>query len=224
VGGPDRRAARTRSAGRSTRNGSTLTSTPDEPIGNADDRPPARRRIIDAALDLTANGGYDGLQVRTLSELAQVSSRTIYKQFPSLDALIVVAVSEQFDELYAGFMRSPPSGPNAVTRVDQLVAYLAETLTANRALTGALLRALLSGKADVAHHVREFAETLQGMLAIAISPNGPTAHDREAAKILESIWFTELIGWASEADIDSSIGDITRVAARTLLASHSEQP
>jgi hypothetical protein len=127
-------------------------------------------------------------------------------------------VSEQFDELYNRFMQSPPTGPNAVSRVEQLVAHLAQTLTANRALTGALLRALLSGKADAAHHVREFAETLQGMFAIAIGPDGPTAHDREAAKILESIWFTELIGWASEADIDTKIGEITRIAARALLA------
>jgi AcrR family transcriptional regulator len=179
---------------------------------------PPRRRIIDAALHLTSNRGYEGLQVRALSELAQVSSRTIYRQFPSLDSLIVVAISEQFDELYGRFMRSPPTGETAIERLEVLVAYLAETLTANRAVTGALLRALLSGKPEVAHHVREFADTLQGMIALAISPEGPTAHDREAAKILESIWFTELIGWASEADINSNVGDITRVAASTLLA------
>jgi AcrR family transcriptional regulator len=190
--------------------------------GTADDRPPARRRIIDAARNLTSTRGYEAVQVRALSELAQVSSRTIYQQFPSLDALIVVAASEQFNELYGGFMRSPPSGPDALTRVDQLVAYLAETLTANRPLTAALLRALLSGKPDVAHNVREFAETLQGMLALAISPTGPSAHDREAAKILESIWFTELIGWASDAAVHPDVGEITRLAARTLLADRSD--
>jgi AcrR family transcriptional regulator len=157
--------------------------------------------------------------VRTLSDLAQVSSRTIYQQFPSLDALILVAVGEELDELYARFMRSPPTGADAVMRVDELVAYMAETLTANRMLIGALLRALLSGKAEVAQHVRDFAETLQSMLAMAISPNGPTVHDREAARILESIWFTELIGWASGAKIETDIGEITRIAARVLLAS-----
>ena len=63
--------------------------------GDRPDRRSPRRRILDAALVLASEGGYDALQVRALAGLAGVSSRTIYANFPSLDSLLIVAVDEQ---------------------------------------------------------------------------------------------------------------------------------
>ena len=69
-----------------------------EDEGRASNRP--RRRILDAALQLALEGGYDALQVRALSERAGVSSRTIYANFPSLDSLLILAIAEQSEGLY----------------------------------------------------------------------------------------------------------------------------
>src|SRR5437879_4488191 len=107
-----------------------------------------RRRILQAALELVSDGGYEALQVRAISERAGVSSRTIYANFPSLDALLVVAVAEQSQPLYSRFTESPPAGRTPAARVDRLISDLTATMTANRELTVALLRALLSGKRE----------------------------------------------------------------------------
>ena len=176
-----------------------------------------RRRIISAALELAVEGGYDALQVRALSERAGVSSRTIYRHFPSLDSLLIVAVAEQSQELYRRYTESPPKGRTAASRVHKLIAELTETMTANRTLTAALLRALLSGKPDVAPWIQAFGDVLRTMLASAIAPAGPTARDRQAAEILECIWFSTLIGWATGADDEAHIHDLMRRSARTLL-------
>jgi TetR/AcrR family transcriptional regulator, cholesterol catabolism regulator len=181
-----------------------------------------RRRILDAALQLALQGGYDALQVRALSERAGVSSRTIYANFPSLDSLLILAVAEQSEGLYNRFTQSPPSGSNPAGRVNQLISELTETMTANRPLTVALLRALLSGKPDVSQYIKGFGDVLQAMLASAIAPEAPTTRDREVAELLENIWFTALVGWATGTTADDHISEIMQKATRLLLPDEKE--
>ena len=181
----------------------------------ADSRRP-RRRMLDAALELASQGGYDALQVRALSQRAGVSSRTIYEQFPSLDSLLIVAVAEQSEGLYQQ-VTAAPKGRTPGARVVSVIGELTETMTANRAITVALLRALLSGKPDVAQYVDGFRVVLQAILANAIAPKGATKRDREVAELLESIWFTALVGWAIGADSDAHIGEIMKRSVRFLL-------
>lgn len=176
-----------------------------------------RRRILAAALELVSAGGYDALQVRALSERANVSSRTIYSYFESLDSLLIVAIAEQSQGLYGQFIQTPPTGRTAMVRVRKLIAELTGTMTANRNLTVALLRALLSGKDDVVPFVRGFAEVLEQLLASAIARGQPTRRDRETAEILQCVWFSSLIGWATGTVADTHVNDMMEQAARRLV-------
>jgi AcrR family transcriptional regulator len=191
------------------------------PTGTAPPKQQPRRRILQAALELVATGGYEALQVRALSERAGVSSRTIYANFQSLDSLLIVAVAEQSQALYQRFTESPPRGRTPAARVDRLITELTATMTANRELTVALLRALLSGKPDVSQYVHGFGGVLQAMLASAIAPAGPRQRDREVAELLESIWFSALVGWASGTLSDADISRIMQRAAKLLLTAVS---
>jgi TetR/AcrR family transcriptional regulator, cholesterol catabolism regulator len=176
-----------------------------------------RRRMLDAAIELTSQGGYDALQVRAIAERAGVSSRTIYEYFQSLDALLIVAVAEQSEDLYRRFTQSYPTGRTAAIRVNKVIGELTETMTANKALTVGLIRALVGGKPDVAQYVNGFRAVLQAILANAIASGRSRKRDREVAEILESIWFTALVGWATGADSDVYIGEIMRRSTRLLL-------
>ena len=161
---------------------------------------------------------------RALSERAGVSSRTIYANFPSLDSLLIVAIAEQSEALYQRYTDSPPRGRSPAARVNHLISELTETMTANRALTVALLRALLSGKRDVSQFVHGFGSVLQTMLASAIAPDGPTRRDRQIAEILEGIWFSALIGWATGPDSGAPIDDIMRRSTRACSCRHADPP
>ncbi len=173
-----------------------------------------RRRILDAAFELAAQGGYDALQVRAIAQRAGVSSRTIYENFASLDSLLIIAVAEQPDVLDWRHIRSFPEGPTPAARVNDLINELTATITANRALTVALFRALLSGKPDVAQHVRDYREATRAALTSAITAEQPTRTDREVAEILESTWFTALAGWATGTAADTDISESMRSATR----------
>ena len=70
---------------------------------------------------------------------------------------------------------------------------------------------------DVSQYVHGFGGVLQTMLASAIAPEGPSERDREVAELLESIWFSALVGWASGTSADADIGRIMQRAAALLL-------
>jgi hypothetical protein len=65
--------------------------------------------------------------------------------------------------------------------------------------------------------VRGFAYVLETILATAIAPNGPSAADRQAAEILEKVWFTSIIGWATGVNTDEHISTIMRRASLRVL-------
>jgi AcrR family transcriptional regulator len=181
------------------------------------DAPSPRQRIVDAALLLVSQGGYEELQVRKIAQQASVSSRTIYSLFPSLDSLLIIAIAEQAGGLYRRYTETPPKGRSAAARVQRVIEELTEVMTANRLLTHALLRALMCGKPDVAEHVRNFAALMESILASAIEPGRPRAADRVAAELLERVWFSALIGWATGVDADDQIPEVMRRASLRIL-------
>jgi AcrR family transcriptional regulator len=176
----------------------------------------ARRRMLSAALELAAAGGYDAVQVRSLSDLAGVSSRTIYTHFPSLDSLLIVAVIEQAQPLYRRLTEAPPEGPTPAARVSELIGRLSETITTNRPITVALVRALHGGKPDVAPYVQDFGATIKGMFMAAIAPVRPTERDRNAAAVLESVWFHAVVNWSTNPEPTTDPAEAMRRALGTL--------
>ena len=79
-----------------------------------------RERVIDAVLELAAEGGYDAIQVRTISDRTGISSDTIYRYFGSRDRLVAEAVGQwsarEFYEPAAGWL-------DGDTPAEQLLAY-----------------------------------------------------------------------------------------------------
>jgi TetR/AcrR family transcriptional regulator, cholesterol catabolism regulator len=173
--------------------------------------------MLEAAVQLARSGGYDALQVRAVAERAGVSSRTIYENFSSLDSLLITAVANPSVSPYASIVPSCPNGGESGERVDHLVAELTATMTANRTLTVAFLRALLSGKPDVARHVHAFRVTLEAILVCTIGVERPTEADRDVAQMLGGIWFAALAGWGSGSETDVGIREIMHRASRRLL-------
>jgi AcrR family transcriptional regulator len=67
--------------------------------------------ILQAVEDLLELGGYDAVQVRAVAKRARVSLTTLYKFFPTLDALIVAALARWMESNgYSGLANAPPAG------------------------------------------------------------------------------------------------------------------
>src|SRR4051812_16288504 len=76
-----------------------------------------RERVIVAACDLAAEGGYDAVQMRDVASQADVALGTLYRYFPSKDHLLIAALAEQVSTLQRRLAQKPPRGPNAGDRV-----------------------------------------------------------------------------------------------------------
>ncbi|KZS62498.1 TetR family transcriptional regulator [Mycobacterium ostraviense] len=68
--------------------------------------------ILEVVVDILETGGYDAVQLREVARRARTSLATIYKRYPTRDALILSALERWMDEnRYAGLDTQTP-GPD----------------------------------------------------------------------------------------------------------------
>ncbi len=99
-----------------------------------------RERLLAAARELIETGGYGSASVLAIAERAGVASGTVYRHFASKEALFL----EVFRDVCEGEERAmraaaDEAGPNAVDRVEAVLATFARRALQNRSLAWALL-------------------------------------------------------------------------------------
>ena len=78
-----------------------------------------RAKVIEAVLQLADAEGYDAVQIRAVSELSGVGTRTIYDYFGSRDALLSAALDVWLDR---ELLESTPASGDGSTTAEQLLA------------------------------------------------------------------------------------------------------
>ena len=76
-----------------------------------------RERVLRAALELGAEGGYDAVQMRDVATSAGVALGTIYRYFASKDHLLAAALVEWTHDLVRRVTQRPPKGDSTIERV-----------------------------------------------------------------------------------------------------------
>jgi AcrR family transcriptional regulator len=113
-------------------------STPEEHTGRYRQRRRTRAAIVAAATRLLQNGGTPS--VAEIAEAADVSRRTVYLYFPTLEQLLIDATIQAMPGTHAidAAIDAADSGGNAEARViamiDAITAQTAETLPLGRSL------------------------------------------------------------------------------------------
>src|SRR3954467_3667399 len=76
-----------------------------------------RRRVLDATLQLAAEGGFDAVQMRDVAAAADVALGTVYRDFASKERLLLEAMAEQQADLRSYLDTHPPRDETAAARV-----------------------------------------------------------------------------------------------------------
>jgi AcrR family transcriptional regulator len=176
-----------------------------------------RQRIVEAAIELGTEGGYDAVHMRIVAERAGVALATVYRYFESKDHLLSAAVSEWTAQLQNSVARSPARGDTAEERLVDVLRRGTRNIERRPLFTAALVRALHSpdaGVAAAAGHVREQIHDL----AAPILDNLPARDVDGIVDVLSHVWNSTLINWANGRIPISAIGDELEKAARLLLA------
>ena len=81
---------------------------PNVPAALARSQAARRRRVLDATLELAADGGFDAVQMRDVAAAADVALGTVYRYFSSKERLLLEAMAEQQADLRAYLDAHPP--------------------------------------------------------------------------------------------------------------------
>jgi AcrR family transcriptional regulator len=96
--------------------------------------------IVEAALSLAIEGGFENVRQRDVAARAGVTLRTLYRKFPSKDELLAVGLLRTADELDRRLAQRPIRGRSAAERLTRLFGVMTGVLLDNPNLGRAVLR------------------------------------------------------------------------------------
>lgn len=176
-----------------------------------------RKRVLDAAVELAADGGYEAVQMRDVADRAKVALGTLYRYFPSKDQLLVAALGERAALLEQRLRQRPAAGDTPADRVIDVLRRASRALEREPRVTAAMVTALSSPDADAASTKLEVYGTLRSIIGSAVDSAGIDAHDTDdVVHVLGYVWFAALVSWVGGMRADL-MADELELAARLLL-------
>ena len=175
-----------------------------------------KQRLLDAAVALAAEGGYDAVQMRDVAARAGVALGTLYRHYTSKDQLLLATLAREATGLRERLVQRPARGATPAARVSDVLRRASRALEREPALTKAMLTAMSSTDDDTVEAKHQVDITLRAIVADAV--DGESVPDLDdVVHVLGSVWFAELSYWTSGLNGPSAIGDTLARAANLLL-------
>ncbi len=176
------------------------------------------RRIVDAAIELAEQGGFDGVRLRDVAESSGVALGTLYKYFPSKEAILLYAVNEGNEGLERLMVEEPPRGETAAERVADFFARATGTFTRRPNFARAVLRAIAASDQATAAQQAGFHLRIGRMIISALRGEAPdvsrplsetigSEREQSIALMLNHVWFAALLGWSSGLHSAEAVAD-----------------
>lgn len=179
-----------------------------------------RARVIRAALELGAEGGYDAVQMREVSARAGVALGTVYRYFVSKDHLLSAAMAEWTGDLRERLRRVPPRGGEPVDRLVEVFARACRALERQPRLTAALISALAGSDDGVHRNAGEVRGQIAAMASGILEPLEPDVR-AGITSILGHVWYSTLVAWVNGRREFSHVTNELERAIRLLLAPYA---
>jgi AcrR family transcriptional regulator len=176
-----------------------------------------RQRVVEAALALGADGGYDAVQMRDVATSAGVALGTIYRYFSSKDHLLAEAQVAWLLDLDRRVSRKPPKGDTVSERVLDVLRRAIRAMEQEPQLAEALIVALTSTDPHAARCQRETGDVITRIMAGAFPPDFDAATRDDIVRVLGHVWFSTLIGWVHRWYAMDHVGEEIELAAHLLL-------
>lgn len=189
----------------------------DDPTARAD-------RIIDVAIQLAEEGGFDNVRQRDVARLAGVALGTLYKSFRSKEDILAAALQRETDQLERKLERKPARGDTAAERLGNLFSTMTRALLRKPNYARALLKAMTSGEEVANKVVAHQIKVTRMVIAAARGPQAPTMEEQEPsheeiqlAMVLQQLWFAALVGWSAKLHGHARVVEQIQEAAELLL-------
>lgn len=187
-------------------------------------------RIVDTAIELAEQGGFEGVRLRDVAAHAGVALGTLYRRFRSKEDLLLAAGERETEELTARVLERPPKGDTPLDRVAALFSIGTRGFLRRPNLARALVKALASGEPELAQPVAGYHQRMERLIVVSLRGRNdleaepPSGDERTVAYTLELVWFASLVGWCGGLHGQQAVIDQTRAAAELLLRALPTRP
>ena len=185
------------------------------------------RRILESAIHLADQGGFQAVRLRDVAAHSGVALGTLYTRFRSKEDILVAALEEEAGKLETLLADYPPQGDAPLDRVIYFFTMASRALFARPNFARAVLRSVASGEPEIAEKVLRFHSRMSGLILDAYrgaAPHREETGDPEAAErlafLLQQVWFGALVGWMGGMHDGEAVIDHMRWAARLLIRGH----
>ena len=175
-----------------------------------------RLAVIEAAMELASNGGYEAVVIKDVAARAGVSLGMLYRYFSSKDHLLAEALQVWSERLGRRLEASPPRGDTPAERVASVLRRMARGVEREPELGVALTRALLSPDPGALANRDELAAEMRGWIDLALG-DAPVRDREGVVSVLEHLCFAHMITLANGQRTPQQVGAELERAARLLL-------
>jgi AcrR family transcriptional regulator len=191
--------------------------------------PERSRRIIDSAIQLANEGGFQAVRLRDVAAHSGVALGTLYTRFRSKEDILVAALEEEMAKLDEMVEVQPPPGVTPEARVTAFFTIASRVLFTRQHFARAVLRSVASGEPETAEKVLAFHSRMSTLVMRSMLGGGEPAPGSDVAAgerlsfMLQQIWFANLVGWMGGLQDEEEV--IARVdEAVRLLSGHMLSP
>ncbi len=175
-----------------------------------------RQRVIDAAMELGLEGGYEAVQMRDVAARADVAMGTVYRYFTSKDHLLAATLVHWVELLDARMAQQPARGAKSAERVLDVLDRGLRAMGRQPRLVSAVFTSLSSPDPGAVACQQQITALMEGVITRAIGePHPPDLAER--ARIIGHVWYSALAGWVSGWSPMSRVHDELAVAVGLLL-------
>jgi len=162
------------------------------------------RRIVETAVALAEEGGFEAVRLRDVASHAGVALGTLYRRFRSKEDLLVAALDLETQAVARRLEQRPPQGANELERIVAFFRLTTRGLMRRPNLARAMVKAAASGDPELAKQVASFHDRVEKMIVAAMrGPNVRSAAADDAEEIesrlayhLNMYWFALMVGWS----------------------------
>ncbi len=175
-----------------------------------------RQRVVDAAMELGLEGGYEAVQMRDVAARAHVAMGTVYRYFTSKDHLLAAALVHWVEQLDQRLAQVPPRGADASERVLDVLERALRALARQPQLVSAVFMSLASPDRAAIECQQQMGALMDGIISRAVGEPQPPDH-AERTRIIGHVWYSALVGWVNGWSDMNRVRDELAVAVRLLL-------
>jgi AcrR family transcriptional regulator len=194
-----------------------------------------RDKILDVAVALAEEGGFENVRQRDVAANAGVALGTLYKRFRSKEDILCAALEREAEVLERRMELNPAAGKTPIERLTAFFLIVTRGLCRKPKYARAVLRAMASGEAGVAQTVASYQGRVTGLIIAAMRGVGrlsyndattapPSKKETKLAFILQQLWFASLVGWSAGLINQNEVIEQVKGAAVLLLRGIEGEP